>query len=66
MDLKRNMGKLSIIEQEFRAAEKLEQERLREEEEMRVRPHRSQRCNLCSIGCGAQGSWAAYPGERLS
>ncbi len=37
VDLSRNMGKLSIIEQEFRAAEKLEQQRLREEDELRVR-----------------------------
>jgi hypothetical protein len=37
IDLSRNMGKLSIIEQEFRVAEKAEQQRLREEAEMRVR-----------------------------
>ena len=37
VDLGKNMSKLSIIEQEFRAAEKQEQIRLREEEEMRVR-----------------------------
>lgn len=36
VDLSRNASKLSIIEQEFRAAEKAEQQRLKEEEEMRV------------------------------
>ena len=38
IDLSRNLGKLSIIEQEFREAEKAEQQRLREEADMRVRP----------------------------
>ena len=37
IDLEANKAKLSIIEQEFKAAEQEELERLKEEEEMRVR-----------------------------
>jgi hypothetical protein len=48
------MGKLSIIEQEFRAAEKLEMQRQREEEELRVRrPLSFLRVWLCVHGLRA-------------
>jgi hypothetical protein len=37
IDIDRNKGKLNIIEQEFKSAERAEQQRQREEEEGRVR-----------------------------
>jgi hypothetical protein len=37
IDIDRNKGKLNIIEQEFKSAERAEQQRQREEEEARVR-----------------------------
>jgi hypothetical protein len=37
IDVAKSTSKLSIIEQEFKVAERLEQQRLREEAEMRVR-----------------------------
>lgn len=52
IDLSRNASKLSIIEQEFRAAEKAEQDRLKEEEEMRVSvPDTCARACVCVCMC---------------
>jgi hypothetical protein len=54
IDIAKNLGKLSIIEQEFKVAERAEQQRLREEEEMRV----------CCRSAAASGGLAAVEGSK--
>mmetsp|Transcript_40861 Transcript_40861/g.52668 ORF Transcript_40861/g.52668 Transcript_40861/m.52668 type:complete len:110 (-) Transcript_40861:267-596(-) len=44
IDLERNKGKLHIIEQEFKAAEKIETWRQKEEEDMRYRVQQKKTC----------------------